>query len=182
MHKHKLFLAATITLFVFPLIASLVGTFSTSFSYYEMFPSVWSLLNWGVGLGYGLVISVIAVLVLRLPQFKDLTHQYQVLFAGAKIGWGDIVFYALCAGIGEEIFFRGMLQDFLGIWPTAILFVALHGYFSIKSKPKLIYAILLTLFSAGFGYLDVYFGIYAAMIAHAFYDVVMFWLLLKSKR
>lgn len=181
MQKNKLFLAATITLFVFPLVAFLVSSFSRTFSYYEIFPERVSFLNLAIGLGFGVITSVIAVVILRLKKFKDLTHTYQVLFKDIEVTWGDIIFYSICAGVGEEIFFRGMLLEFVGVWPAAIIFVALHGYISFKSIPKLIYAVYLIIVSAGFGYLYIYTDLYAAMLAHAFYDVIMFWLLLKSK-
>ncbi|QSS96235.1 CPBP family intramembrane glutamic endopeptidase [Psychroflexus sp. ALD_RP9] len=181
MQKSKLFIAATITLFAFPLVAFLVSNFSRSFNYYEIFPERVSIFNLAIGLGFGIIVSAVAVAILRLKKFKDLTHNYQVLFKGIDVTWVDIIFYSICAGVGEEIFFRGMLLEFIGIWPAAILFVALHGYISFKSTPKLIYAAYLIIVSAGFGYLYVYTDIYAAMLAHAFYDVIMFWLLLKPK-
>lgn len=181
MQKTKLFVAATFTLFVFPLLALGVSAISDNFSYYEMFPEQISLVNLLGGLILGAVISVLGVGLLRLDFFQNLTHTYQQLFSGLEINNVDIIFYSICAGVGEEIFFRGMLQDFIGIWPTAVLFVFLHGYLSVKSKPKLIYGVCLVLFSVGFGYLDFYLDIYAAIIAHIIYDIVMFRLLLNSK-
>jgi membrane protease YdiL (CAAX protease family) len=38
-----------------------------------------------------------------------------------------IVIVAATSAIGEELFFRGALQEWLGLWPTVILFGLLHG-------------------------------------------------------
>jgi membrane protease YdiL (CAAX protease family) len=85
----------------------------------------------------------------------------------------EIFLLSLCAGVGEELLFRGAIQPWLGIWPTAIIFIALHGYLNPKDRPLFIYGMVLLLVSAGFGYLLPFSGIYAAMAAHFWIDVVL---------
>ena len=86
----------------------------------------------------------------------------------------EVFFYSLCAGIGEEILFRGAIQPHFGIWPTAVLFIVLHGYLSISNIPMMLYGILMVIISAGLGYLFEIFGIHAAIVAHFFFDFIMF--------
>jgi membrane protease YdiL (CAAX protease family) len=38
-----------------------------------------------------------------------------------------IVIVAATSAIGEELFFRGALQAWLGVWPTVVIFGLLHG-------------------------------------------------------
>lgn len=181
MKKINLFAASVVTLFVFPAVAFVVGHFNESFDYFSIFPDTFDWLSIAAGLGFGLLASGLGVLLLKAKIFKNVKSFYAQIFSDIEITLPDIIFYSLCAGIGEEIFFRGMLQEFFGIWPIAIFFVLIHGYLSFKDWNKSIYGVFLILISAGFGYLYVYFDIYAAILAHAIYDVFMFKLLLKSQ-
>jgi membrane protease YdiL (CAAX protease family) len=61
------------------------------------------------------------VLLLELTQRVDLS------------GWNPL-WFGLCAGIGEELLFRGALQPLLGIWWTGLLFALAH-YELVDSKP-----------------------------------------------
>lgn len=92
-----------------------------------------------------------------------------------------ILFISLCAGIGEELFFRGAVQPLAGIWITAIVFVAIHGYLNPFDWRIFVYGCVLTAFIAGLGYLTEYSGIWAAVVAHALYDIFMFALLARFK-
>lgn len=80
----------------------------------------------------------------------------------------------MCAGVGEEILFRGAIQPHLGIWPTAILFIVLHGYLSFSNLALMLYGVLMVVVSAGLGYLFDNFGIHAAIVAHFLFDFFMF--------
>lgn len=181
MKKINLFAASVVTLFVFPAVAFVVGHFSDTFDYFSIFPKSLNFLNILIGLVSGLVASGLGILLLKIDLFKNIKSFYAEIFADVDIKTPDIIFYSLCAGIGEEIFFRGMLQEFFGIWPVAIFFVLIHGYLNFKDWKKSIYGVFLILISAGFGYLYHCFDIYAAILAHAIYDVFMFKLLIKTK-
>lgn len=88
-----------------------------------------------------------------------------------------IVFISLCAGIGEELFFRAGLQPLLGLWTTSILFVLLHGYLNPFNWRISVYGMLMVGLIAFFGYLFQKVGILTAMLAHATFDaVLLFWL------
>lgn len=79
------------------------------------------------------------------------------------------VLVALGAGIGEEIFFRGFLQRYLGVWGQAGLFGLAHaagGYI-----PQIVFALGLGI---AFGFLVKRgWSMWTLMTAHALYDVVL---------
>jgi membrane protease YdiL (CAAX protease family) len=83
----------------------------------------------------------------------------------------DIILLSLAAGIGEELFFRGMLQSFVGIWWAAAIFGLLHAL-----TPT--YFILATAIGAWFGLLYEYSGnLFVPMLSHAAYDIFALYLL-----
>lgn len=86
----------------------------------------------------------------------------------------DIVLLSLAAGIGEELFFRGMLQSFIGIWWAAIVFGLLHAL-----TPA--YFVMATAIGAWFGLLYEYSGnLLVPILSHAAYDIFALYLLQKS--
>lgn len=179
----KAMLAMSIfTLFGFSGIAYFILSFSDEVDYFEMFNYDHLATSISIGLGFGAVAALIGVLLLKLPVLRETSTFYAKLFKGVDLQWIDIVFYSLCAGVGEEILFRGALQPLMGLWWAAILFVVLHGYISTKDWKKSIYGVFLILISAGFGYLTRYFNIFSAMAAHFIFDVIMFIKLRKEAR
>jgi membrane protease YdiL (CAAX protease family) len=179
----KAMLAMSIfTLFGFSGIAYFILSFSDEVDYFEMFNYDHLATSISIGLGFGAVAALIGVLLLKLPVLRETSTFYAKLFKGVDLQWTDIVFYSLCAGVGEEILFRGALQPLMGLWWAAILFVVLHGYISTKDWKKSIYGVFLILISAGFGYLTRYFDIFSAMAAHFIFDVIMFIKLRKEAR
>ncbi len=177
-----MFALSVFTLFGFSGIAYLILSFSDSVQYFDMFSYENLLLSIPVGLGFGVFAAFVGILLLKLPQLKETSTFYASLFKGLDLHWTDILFYSFCAGVGEEILFRGALQPLLGLWFAAVLFVLLHGYISTKDWKKSIYGIFLIFISAGFGYLVLYFDIYSAMAAHFIFDVVMFVKLKKDSQ
>ncbi|MBC8045352.1 MAG: CPBP family intramembrane metalloprotease [Fimbriimonadaceae bacterium] len=125
------------------------------------------------GFAYGIVTSGILVLLLRKRMLKATKVFFSDLMKRFNVSGLDILFLSFCAGVGEELFFRGAIQPWLGIWLTTILFIALHGYLNPKNKPLFIYGIVLLIVCAGFGYLMKYAGIWSAMTAHFIIDVVL---------
>ncbi|MBK7566807.1 MAG: CPBP family intramembrane metalloprotease [Bacteroidetes bacterium] len=47
-----------------------------------------------------------------------------------------MLFLSFCAGVGEELLFRGAIQPWLGIWLTALLFI-FYTDLNPKDKPLL---------------------------------------------
>ncbi|MFV1997687.1 MAG: lysostaphin resistance A-like protein [Acidiferrobacterales bacterium] len=83
----------------------------------------------------------------------------------------DIVLLSLAAGIGEELFFRGMLQSFVGVWWAAAIFGLLHAL-----TPA--YFVLATAIGVWFGLLyELSDNLLIPMLGHATYDIFALYLL-----
>lgn len=120
------------------------------------------------------IITLIPLVFLLERRMLDATRYFFAdLMKKFTVSTPEIFLLSLCAGVGEELLFRGAIQPWIGIWPTAIIFIALHGYLNPKDRPMFIYGIVLLVVSAGFGYLLPFSGIYAAMSAHFWIDVVL---------
>lgn len=133
---------------------------------------------WWYQIFRGAVFGGIAALNLLWLIKSKLLEEARIFFTklinDANLKLPDLLFLSLAAGIGEELFFRGAIQPFIGIWPTAIIFVALHGYLNPMNLRMSVYGLLMVVVSAGLGYLFEYVGIYAAMTAHFVVDAVLF--------
>lgn len=126
------------------------------------------------GSGFGIATAVLAIALIRTEWFKESKSFFQQFITDLNPTLPEMLFYSFCAGVGEELLFRGGLQPWLGIWVTAIIFIALHGYLSLTDITTTIYGLLMVLVSAGFGYLMVEVGIFSSMTAHFWFDVMMF--------
>ncbi|QQS30840.1 MAG: CPBP family intramembrane metalloprotease [Sphingobacteriales bacterium] len=133
------------------------------------------------GTGYGVSLALIAISVAESKALEESTRFFKGFIQNSDIKYLDAFFASVCAGIGEEMFFRGALQPFLGIWLTAIIFVAIHGYLSLKDMGIFLYGLLMVFMTAGFGYFTNWLGIISAMIAHAVFDAIIFWHLLRTR-
>lgn len=123
----------------------------------------------GLSAGMGLVI-------ITRPFFeRHKQYYYHLIRSRLNLNARSILFLSLCAGVGEELFFRAGLQTWLGIWPTAIIFVALHGYLSPRSWRISLYGLFMTILMAGLGYLYEYTGLWTVIVAHSLFDIILFW-------
>lgn len=134
------------------------------------------------GLGYGVGMGLIGISISETEFMQPIKAFFREVFNVPDIGIKEIVFISACAGIGEEILFRGAIQYELGIWLTALVFVAIHGYLRFNNLPFATYGIFLVVMCAGLGYLYVYVGLLCAIVAHTVYDVMMFVYLLHWKQ
>ncbi len=86
-----------------------------------------------------------------------------------NLSWPLALFIALSAGVGEEIFFRGLLQRRIGIWAQSILFGLAHaasGYL-----PQILFA---TGLGIAFGFLYRRgWSLASLIVAHFLYDFVL---------
>lgn len=147
--------------FDYPFVSVLIG----HISWYEQL---------AFGLAYGIVTGILAAYLVKRPFFRPAKGIFVKLARKLDLTYSDIIFFSLCAGIGEEIFFRAAIQPIIGIWPTAIIFVALHGYLNPRNWRLSIYGLYMVLVSAGFGYLFDFAGLLAAIAAHFVIDVILF--------
>ncbi len=140
-----------------------------------------------IGTCYGVYTAIFMSAVISLTPLKEISQYYIRLFEGLNLNFADIAFYSLCAGIGEEILFRGGIQlgteyllspyfstPHLAIWIIALGFVALHMYFDFSDWRMMLNASLLVIISAGFGYLFYYIGLVSAIFAHFIFDLIIF--------
>jgi len=128
-----------------------------------------------LGILAGLGGSAIALFLISRQFFKKERVYYSELISRLELDMWGMTFLSICAGIGEEIFFRAGIQPLLGIWWTAVIFVGLHGYLNPRNVRISIYGIILVGVIAIFGYLFEYAGLFSAITAHALFDLVLFW-------
>ncbi len=128
----------------------------------------------GAGIAGGFLLSGITWLMGKWKYLNDVNFDYTLRLGIFNFSLQEILFLSFCAGVGEEIVFRGMIQPWLGILTTSFLFIALHGYMSYSSWPKVIFGLIL--FSVGtiLGILGEYIGLLAAIVAHIIYDIIAF--------
>lgn len=178
LNRKTFFILSCITLFGFSLIGAAIIWFFSATPIIELLtrtPLYWQLL---FGTGYGVAFALIAISVVQSEELEGVTDYFSQIIQNSNLRLIDVLFASLCAGIGEEIMFRGAIQPFLGIWITAIIFIAIHGYLSLEDLGVFFYGVLMVIMSAGLGYLTNWIGIAAAMSGHAAFDVLMFWHLL----
>ena len=134
------------------------------------------------GMFFGSLSALLAVALLNDKRFKSVRSFFEALMHDINPSVINIVFYSLCASVGEEILFRAGVQPLIGIWPAAVLFVFLHGYINPTNVSLTIYGAFLIVICAGFGYLFKFFGLTASVVSHFVYDVAMFSVLKYSYR
>jgi hypothetical protein len=133
--------------------------------------------HWGVqsviGIGAGIIIAWVAWWIIARPDMAEVRMRYAGLVRELMPDRSLQLAVSLSAGIGEELFFRGALQHWLGIPLTAVLFVALHGYLPLRNIPLFRYGLYLTFAMLGIGWAADHCGLLLAMAAHAVIDAVL---------
>jgi membrane protease YdiL (CAAX protease family) len=178
MQKSKLYILGLVTLIIFPLVGlTIVGFVEENPNEWiqqrldrERLEIHWQLL---IGLFFGALSGFLGWRIIRLPFMKSVRQKYGSLLQQLKLNWVDIIFISFCAGVGEELLFRGAIQPYLGIWVTAIIFVAIHGYLNPMDWRISVYGIFMTAIIAALGYFAQDFGILTAITAHFAIDVVL---------
>ena len=165
---------ATLTLLGFPLIGWIIllvaggPDFSTLLTIKS---PLWQQV--GIGLTTGTAAGFIAWWMIQSNWMTPVRDKYAGLIGMFRLKPWHVVYISLCAGIGEEILFRGVIQPYLGVWITAVLFVAIHGYLNPMDKRIFGYGLYMTLVIGLIGYQAEWFGLYTAMAAHTAIDVVL---------
>ena len=102
-----------------------------------------------LGLVAGLaVVALTRVAVLRWEWARVLHQNFRDIL-GPLTG-KEIAILAVASAVGEELFFRGALMPWIGIWPQAIVFALLHIGPGRQFVPWTLSALLL---GAAFGYM-----------------------------
>lgn len=169
----KLWFLGLITLVVFPLLALPIFYFSDQ-SFLDLFiiasNTIFALPTFFAA---GILFGILMIWLSELPFFERAISDYKSVFSGFKITIWRAIYLSICAGVGEEIFFRGAVQPLLGIWITAIFFVAIHTYYSFKNWKKTLFGVLLTFFIVFLGWGAEKYSLYHAMAGHFSYDLVL---------
>ncbi len=126
-----------------------------------------------VGITYGSIAALIGWRIVQIPLLETTNSFFTNLIGPIRLTTPEVVLISFCAGTGEEIFFRGAIQPWLGIWITSVLFVALHGYLSPWNRPLLVYGLYMVLIILGIGYMAETLGLIAAISAHTAVDIVL---------
>ena len=180
MTKKSIVPLAVATLIGFPLLGFIIHFFVFDTPFFSLFISKTNLaLEFLVGVGSGLCFGYIGWQIISMKFMHPVFTKYQDLVKNFEMDTNLIFFVSFCAGFGEEVFFRGVLQPIIGIWVTAILFVAIHGYLNPINWRISIYGIYLTLVIVVIGYFNENFGLTSAIISHMLIDVILFFKLYK---
>lgn len=183
--KFKVLLMGLATIIGFPILAWLTVYFfvdENAIAYLLPFDD-WKLMHAVWGIIWGTAFGCIGLFLINLPFMKKSTMKYENMIDALNLNLGLIIFLSIAAGVGEELFFRGALQPLLGIWPTSIIFVAIHGYLNPTDWRIFLYGSVLTLFIFSLGYVFELQSILFPIAAHAMYDfVLLFWYLKKVRK
>ena len=125
------------------------------------------------GIIYGSGAALLGWEIVKLPFLRSTMHVFAGLIRPLKLSIPEIIFISCCAGIGEEVLFRGAIQPYLGIWITSVLFVVMHGYLNPFNRRISVYGLFMTLIIAGLGYMTVYLGLLSAIVAHTVVDIIL---------
>ena len=122
--------------------------------------------------GYFILLAIPLGALRRIDSFvRELFRQYMM-----RLSLGQLALIAALAGIGEELFFRGLLQigltNIWGLWPAVVVSSFIFG---LAHAVTFTYFILAFVISLYFGFLFEYTGNLVVPIAiHAFYDFFVF--------
>ena len=134
-----------------------------------------------IGIVSGTLLGFGARWLIKQPFLNQVGIKYARLIQNFGISTAGIWFVSFCAGFGEELLFRGAIQPLIGIWITAFVFVAIHGYLDPRDWKISAYGLFMTVAIAALGYLTEFFGIWTAATAHMMIDVVLFYYLTRLK-
>ena len=126
-----------------------------------------------VGIVFGIITAKAGWQIVELPMLNKTKAFFSGLIKPLRLDTTQIVFISLCAGVGEELFFRGAIQPMLGVWMTAILFVLLHGYLNPFNMSLTMYGIYMVLVIGVLGLMTEHFGILTAIVAHTLIDIIL---------
>ena len=83
------------------------------------------------------------------------------------IGFREVVVISVAAGVGEELFFRGVVQPELGLVPTSIIFGVLH----MGGRGTVAFGCWVAIMGSVLGWLALWTeGLLAPVVAHIAYD------------
>jgi len=175
LNKRLILFLGLVTLVIFPIPTFYLLISWENLTFFEIIESDnFKMIPIFYGLEFGIIYAFIASLLLKAPIFDRVPLKMERMIRALNLSIPEALFLSLCAGIGEELLFRSGIQFYFGIWPTSILFVAIHGYFSIRQPLISLYGLIVLPFILVIGYGFHHFGLWFAVSAHFAYDAVLF--------
>jgi hypothetical protein len=134
----------------------------------------WALqIAWGIAIGLAVAIPAWSA-ALKVEAFAAFKNQMLELVQKADLRAMNPLWFALCAGIGEEVLARGAVQPLMGIWWTSLIFTVAHyktiGFRSMN-RAKWGYTASVFLASLVLGFVMIELGLIAAMVSHSVVDL-----------
>ncbi len=181
MNRTTFFVLGLITLIGFSAIGGIIMELFLDVRFLSIFNTPWSWYEQiAFGLLYGLFTAIIGWEIVKLKFLSSTRRFFGDLIKNLNLGFWDIAFISFCAGTGEEILFRGAIQPYLGIWITAILFVAIHGYLNPWDWKISVYGLYMCFVIGGIGIMCNKLGITSSIAAHFAIDLYLLLALNKS--
>src|SRR5690606_29241925 len=121
MKNNKLILLlATFTLVVFPVIGFIIAYWVNNESIAEVMEMIeHPVINIVIGLISGFLTGILAWSIIQSRTMTPVRQKYSGLISSLKLSIPKIIYISICAGVCEEILFRGGLQPLIGIWITS---------------------------------------------------------------
>ena len=180
-NRNLILLLALFTLVGFPAIGYLIQYFFGDADLEKVLSGkINILLQITIGFPFGWITAEIAKWIIKRPFMKSIISKYGNIISVLGLKPWHAVYISVCAGVGEELLFRGALQPMWGIYIPSLVFVALHGYLNPLDWRISLYGIYLTLVIICLGYMTEYFGIWMAAAAHTAIDIVLLLFLSKN--
>lgn len=104
-----------------------------------------------------------------------------VIPVACKFNFYSALVISLAAGFGEELFFRGLLQNEIGILLSSVIFVLLHFGTAVKRFFDVAIAYLLVSVYLGLSY-RISHHLWIPILCHALYDLLVLCYLIKKIR
>lgn len=139
---------------------------------------------WGTTIALAVGVPFVAGIQF-IPSLAPLRDQFVELAIRVDFSGLNPLWMALFAGLGEEVLFRGAIQQIIGLWWSSLVFVLLHSgtyQFRALTWRKAVIAVLIFGISLLLGYIFVNLGLLAAVAAHTIFDVVALFALQRLLR
>lgn len=171
--KRSLLFLAGATMIGMPILAAVIGWIFDVDLQMRWTGQAPILVQLAVGVVMGLITGFSARFIISRDFMRSVRLKYARMFGNLNLSLPEVLFIAVCAGFGEELLFRGVIQPLLGIIITSVLFVAIHGYLNPKDWRVSVYGLFMSAVIFGFGLATDFFGIWSAIIAHTLVDVIL---------
>ena len=132
-------------------IAILWGAARGNPNIYELPGRHLSLAQHALSIAIGVAVGLLVVFLSRLATHRFewarvLHHEFHAVVH--ELTSRDMFLLALFSSVGEELFFRGALLPHIGLWPSTILFAALHVRPALRFLPWTLMSLIIGLVMA----------------------------------